>query len=52
MIIIKYEDYVNKNPLIIKKIEEKRSEWKRAEEYCALTKAKNENRHDNDVSIE
>jgi hypothetical protein len=38
--------------IIKKKIEEKGSEWKRAEEYCASTKAKNESRHDDDVSVE
>jgi hypothetical protein len=38
--------------IIIIKIGEKGSEWKRAEEYCASTKAKNESRHDSDVSVE
>jgi hypothetical protein len=38
--------------IIIIKIGEKESEWKRAEEYCTSSKAKNESRHDNDVSVE
>ncbi len=37
---------------IIKKIGEKESEWKKAIKYRVSTKAKNESRNDNDVSVE